>query len=464
MKACPSILAGIALLALSGCGGNSTATSPQQGGQTTTTQNQWTWVAGSNMANQPGVYGTQGTPAADNTPGGRQGAVSWTDQSGNFWLFGGIAAASPTTDNYINDLWKYGSGQWTWVGGSNSYNQAGIYGTEDTSAPGNIPGARFSAVSWKDASGNFWLFGGLGLDSTGSSEFLNDLWEYSAGQWTWIGGSNVGIQNQPGIYGTEGVAAPGNLPGERSYAMSWTDPSGNFWLFGGTGWDSTGALGNLNDLWKYSSGEWTWMGGANVVGQPGTYGVQGTAAAGNTPGARWGASTWTDASGNLWLFGGSSGTNSYIPLNDLWKYSAGQWTWMGGSNIPAQNGVYGTLGVAAANNAPGARILSSTWVDAAGNLWLFGGGGHDSEGNVDQLNDVWRFSSGQWTWAGGSNIAGQQGTYGTLGTAALANIPGGRSEAVGWVDASGNFWLFGGMGYDATGTLGQLNDLWKYGP
>jgi hypothetical protein len=459
MRAFISIFAGIALLACSGCGGSSTGTSTQQGPTP-----EWTWAAGSNTANQSGVYGTQGMPASGNTPGGRDGALSWTDNSGNFWLFGGIANPSSTADNYFNDLWKYSASQWTWMGGSNNYNQAGIYGTQGTPASGNIPGARFSAVSWKDASGNFWLFGGLGLDVNGRSELLNDLWEYSAGQWTWIGGSNVGIQNQPGIYGTEGTAAPGNVPGARSNAVSWTDASGNFWLFGGTGWDSTGALGNLNDLWKYSAGEWAWMGGANVTSQPGTYGVQGTPAAGNTPGARFGSVPWTDPSGNLWLFGGSSGTNTFIPLNDLWKYSGGQWTWMSGSNLPDQNGVYGAPGVPASANSPGSRVGAVTWTDAAGNLWLSGGDGYDSAGDVDELNDLWEYSAGKWAWMGGSNLVGESGIYGTLGSATSGNTPGGRSLAVGWTDTSGNFWLFGGLGYDAAGTLGQLNDLWMYQP
>jgi len=28
---------------------------------------------------------------------------------------------------------------------------------------------------------------------------------------------------------------------------------------------------------------------------------------------------------------------------------------------------------------------------------------------------------------------------------------------------SGEFWLFGGCGYDISGSRGYLNDLWKYG-
>jgi hypothetical protein len=59
---------------------------------------------------------------------------------------------------------------------------------------------------------------------------------------------------------------------------------------------------------------------------------------------------------------------------------------------------------------------------------------------------------------------GQSGVYGTLGVAASTNIPGGRQNAVSWIDASGNLWLFGGDGKDSTGTSTRLNDLWKLHP
>jgi len=435
---------------------------------------QWTWEAGSNSVNSGGVYGTQGTAAAGNLPGARYGSSSWTDSSGNFWLFGGVGYDATGTAGYINDLWRYSpsSAQWSWVSGADASNAGGVYGTLGASAAANVPGARQAASSWIDASGNLWLFGGIGYDATGARGNLNDLWRYSpsSGQWSWVSGGNaVGAS---GVYGTQGTAAAGNVPGARSSANSWIDSSGNLWLFGGAGIDSTGVEGNLNDLWRYSpgSGQWTWISGGNVAKASGIYGTQGTAATGNVPGGRNASSAWIDSSGNLWLFGGYGydSIGSVGRLNDLWKYdpSSAQWTWIGGEAVANATGVYGTLGTAASGNLPGSRQAASSWVDGSGHLWLFGGVGYDSVGAVGNLDDLWRYdlSSAEWTWIGGSAGHNVSGVYDTLGTGSPATVPPARNASSSWIDSSGNLWLFGGNGYDASGAFGYLNDLWQYNP
>jgi N-acetylneuraminic acid mutarotase len=359
------------------------------------------------------------------------------------------------------------SNEWTWMGGSSMLNSqfngpSGIYGDLGVPASGNVPGGRNNAVSWIDQSGNFWLFGGNGYDSTGAFNVLNDLWEFvpSTNQWAWMSGSS--IADQPGIYGTLGTAAAANVPGARVGAVSWTDTSGNFWLFGGSGLGAGATVGPLNDLWIFNPDfdQWTWMGGTGTkAGVAGVYGTLGTAAAGNFPGSRAQATSWTDIYGDLWLFGGDGydSKGSLGSLNDLWEFvpSSGQWAWIAGSKTANGTGVYGTLDTPAAGNTPGARIASQTWVDFSGNLWLFGG---------SQYNDLWVFNTGynEWTWMGGSTTVSAPGVYGTLGTPAAANMPGGRTWSTGWIDSSANLWLFGGSGLDAKGRLGWLNDLWEY--
>jgi N-acetylneuraminic acid mutarotase len=426
---------------------------------------EWTWINGSEFRNQAGTYGTQGIAAPTNIPGGKNGAAAWTDAAGSFWLLGGYGAAADGSLAYLNDMWKYSAGEWTWVGGSQGTNPYGTYGTKGTPAPGNFPGGRNNAIAWTDSAGTFWLFGGYGWGATGAVGYLNDLWTYSAGEWTWISGSNG--TNQLGTYGTLGVPALSNVPGARYGAAVWTDQAGNFWLFGGIGSDWAGATGDLNDLWKYSGGEWTWISGSNMVNQAGVYGTKGTAAPTNTPGARNSTISWVDSQGTFWLFGGVGldSTASTGFLNDLWKYSGGQWTWVAGANLINQGGSYGTQGITSPSNFPSARHGAVGSLHTQ-NLLVFGGIGTDpvSLANSGVLNDLWTDVGGEWTWIAGSNGVNQPGSYGTQGVPALSNVPGARFGAVVWTDQAGNFWLFGGMGIDANGQNGNLNDLWRYGP
>ncbi|MGH8319985.1 MAG: kelch repeat-containing protein [Steroidobacteraceae bacterium] len=469
--------AGYSIGSVTGCSGTlsgDTYTTGMIDGDCTVTAtfatSDFVWVSGSSSGGARGAYGTEGNASSTNAPGARYGAVGWTDNSGNLWLFGGHGWDSTGTAGDLSDLWEYSpaSGQWTWISGADTVNAVGVYGTQGAASSTNVPGARDGAVSWRDSSGNLWLFGGNGYDSTGAVGSLNDLWEYSpsGGGWIWVSGSSAA--DATGVYGTEGIAASTNVPGARDGAVSWIDSSGNLWLFGGSGYDSTGAAGSLNDLWEYSpsGGAWTWVDGSSTRNAKGAYGTEGVAASANMPGARDGAVSWIDSSGNLWLFGGdgydSVGTSG--ALNDLWEYSpsSGKWTWVSGSNVGGATGIYGSESVAASANVPGARDDAVGWMDTSGNLWLFGGNGYDSTGASGPLNDLWEYSpsSGEWTWTGGSSTYGAIGDYGIEGVAASANVAGARDSAISWV-SNGNLWLFGGYGYDSTAPGNYLNDLWQ---
>lgn len=358
------------------------------------TTNQWTWTKGDSTANQPGIYGILGTAAAVNKPGARNGNVSWTDAAGYLWLFGGISRIPGASASIrFSDLWKYNpsTNQWVWIKGDSAANQGGIYGMLGIASVTNNPGARNGSVSWTDAAGNFWLFGGNGRSTNTTVGDLNDLWKYNpaTNEWTWVKGDS--LANRQGIYGTIGTADAANKPGGRAGSARWTDAEGNFWLFGGTGYTGQSNYGYLNDLWKYNptTNQWTWVNGTTLVDQKGIYGTLGTPAAVNIPGARSGGVTWTDASGNFWLFGGTSisAASDGIYLNDLWKYNppTNQWAWIKGDSTANLQGIYGTMGMAAVTNKPGARSGNVTWTDAAGNFWLFGG-----YNSFSLLNDLWK--------------------------------------------------------------------------
>jgi N-acetylneuraminic acid mutarotase len=384
----------------------------------------WTWVSGSSIGgNVLGVYGTQGVASLGNVPGQRSELVSWADKTGNFWIFGGKGLDSTGVSiGRLNDLWKFNptTREWTWVSGSSTMQQnapqwpgqPGIYGTKGQPSASNVPGGRHDATGWIDSAGNLWLFGGIGYDSMGTPGDLNDLWEFNptTSEWTWVSGASTtplnssGGNGQVGVYGTQGVPAAGNVPGGRFGAVSWIDSAGNLWLFGGYGVDSTGSKpGDLNDLWEFdpAAKTWTWMSGADTVNAVGVYGTQGVAAAANVPGARYSAVSWTDSSSNLWLFGGSffnpaaTPQAAYAYLNDVWKFNAATktWTWMSGADTPNALGVYGTQGVPAADNMPGARYLAVSWTDSSGDFWLFGGWYENADGAGTQIyfNDLWRY-------------------------------------------------------------------------
>jgi hypothetical protein len=328
--------------------------------------------------------------------------------------------------------------------------------------------------------------------------------------WTWIDGTNTAGIDLPvkPVYGSFPGSAPTtlpnpftNTPGARYGAAGWIDSYGSLFLFGGHGWQlsggsNTGTLSTaMNDMWVcdmsfYDYCQWQLVGGydptpvtinnvATTVGAQiiADAQIQGGGGYNTTPFARLGAAAWTDASGNFWLFGGSDGNNF---LCDMWMYNhsalapstyqtkEGAWSSFSPavcgsfSDVP---GSYSTLPV-----YPGSRTNPVTWVDGSGNLWLFGGYGYDGQSpnaTLGFLNDLWKFSTATktWTFVSGGNTfkANQNGAYGAQGTAASTNMPGGRQEAVGWADANGNLWLFGGEGLDSTGIPnGILDDLWVY--
>lgn len=446
--------------------------------------NDWTWMDGPKTGNSYGKASATPncSPVDLDTPGGTKYPATWTDKSGNLWQFSGYGYSHlqsiPNQPSFFSELWEY-------TGTKNYFAGCGNYWfmvSADASVAG--PEARWGAVTWTDqTTGNLWLFGG----QDGATNFLNDLWEYNIGTQTWT--YHSGGAGEPGVYGTKGTPAASNLPGGRWGAAFHQDSNGVLWMFGGFGCDSTGtncSNGLLNDLWRFSGGEWTWVSGSNVMNQTGVYGTQGTAASSNVPGGRQASVCWSDTGGNFWMFGGYdlSPTGQPNAFNDLWMFDGTQWTWVAGANSVNQTAVYGTQGMAAPTNVPGARWSPASWsdIDVSGHtrLWIFGGQGFDATGN-GSLADLWAFTldpaspaANQWTWVKGPNSVSQAGTYHLPNNPVVwpyvLDNPGSRSGTGFWYapDAFGNaqFFMFGGQGFDAGGTNGNmlLSDLWRYLP
>jgi PKD repeat protein len=409
-------------------------------------QGMWTWISGTDVVGDPGVYGTQGIPSVSNYPPGLYEYSEWKDLQGNFWLYGGW-------DPGYSDLWKYNplTNEWTWVKGNGSTFQAPVYGTLGVPDPANTPGERsYCAVSWVDVNGNLWLFGG--------STTRNDLWKYdiSTNEWTWTSGSN--LLNSSAVFGTKGVPSAANVPGATNESCSaWTDSLNNLWMFGGGDYN----YDNRNDLWRYSitTNEWTWMSGSGLPNTADVYGTKGIPSATNCPGGRTSYAKWKDPTGNFWLMGGAQ----YPQLkDDVWKFDPGtnQWTWMAGTNAWDDPGVYQTTCTLDSINRPGSRLEHrSTVQDNCGRFWLFGG----MTPNSTFLNDLWVFDHNQakWMWVSGTNTPNQPNNYGIMGVPAATNSPASRWGSISWWGDDDKFYLFGGNNNNVGPNFG---DLWVYTP
>jgi hypothetical protein len=289
----------------------------------------------------------------------------------------------------------------------------------------------------------------------------NCVFSQTPGEWVWLHGDS--ITNNPGMFGIPGVPDPANYPPSLYEACEWTDHDGNFWLLGGL--NGIGLI--YGDLWKYNplTNEWTWMNGSAIPFDPGNYGTQGVPSPLNHPPHRtFGANSWVDDDGNLWLFGGAKSAEAY---SDLWKYdiSTNEWTWMKGPSSTLQLGIYGTKGIPDPANNPGSRSETAvSLTDNAGDLWLFGG--YSGVTNpLESFNDLWRFniSTNMWTWMKGSSVTDQPSVYGIKESEDSANTPGARVCYTNWKDLNGNFWIYGG---DEDWNLGfnNRNDLWRFNP
>lgn len=322
---------------------------------------------------------------------------------------GGVTVT--TTLGLFNDLWKYNtaSGVWTLINVDDAsdvnvptfQDANGRYGNLGLATDSNIPPPRSQATGkeWVE-SGNLYLFGGNGKDSTGEVGLLNDLWVYtvSTNQWTWIGGSNT--HSEGGTYGTQGTGSTTNIPGSRrggTTSVNRSTSTTQFLFHGGFGFGLSGGAGHLSDLWQFtpSSLEWTYLAGTDQRNEVGSYPATHERVPGSYPGGRSNSAGWTDSKYRFFLLGGfgyGSTPNTTGHLNDMWVYDDSTWYFLKGSSEVDQTGTYGVRGTQAPANQPGARFGSGTWVDTNNDLWFFGGNGFPAAGAAGELKDVWQYN------------------------------------------------------------------------
>ncbi len=286
------------------------------------------------------------------------------------------------------------------------------------------------------------------------------------GIWTWVNGDTAHWQVP--VHGVAGTYDNSNHPSGGYEGVSWTGKDGRFWYFESHYRDAGNGASWGSDLWCYDPAieQWAWVKGPAAPNHSGHYGIQGVESPDNLPPARgFGAASWTDTSGGLWMFGGYAYIGNDVYYADLWRYDpvTNNWTWMSGPQQPDMAPVWGEQGVPAPANQPGSRHeIIATWVDQSNDLWLFGGMYFDN--GLPIGSDLWRYSieDNVWTWMKGPNTPWSPGTYGIRGVEDPQNSPAARWAATTWTDRHGDLWLFGGR--RSNNWVEDLNDMWRYRP
>lgn len=346
--------------------------------------NEWTWMKGPNdtLCN-PGSWGIQGVSSPTNyPPTSIFVAASWVDNTGDLWMFQGGGCLPNWGGVDWNALWRYhiATNEWTWMKGTDTINDQGVWGIMGVPDTANYPRNRDEcAATWVDNQNNLWMFGGTGR---------NDLWRYNipTNTWTWMKGTQA--WNSAGVYSTIGIEDSLNTPGARGCYSRWIDNNGNLWLFGGSVYNS---LDSYNDLWRYnvSTNNWTWMKGSNGINGLPFYSNLCTYSVLNVPRSLYETrACWKDVSGNFWFFGGAHNFDVY---NDLWKYclQSNEWVLMSGNGTANPSGFWGTQGISSPLNHPNGRYGSVSWSDNNNHLYFYGGGSTPGNG---QYNDLWMFT------------------------------------------------------------------------
>lgn len=296
-------------------------------------------------------------------PIGRRGVAFWEDGDGDWWFWGGRSMAQVDS----HELWKFTRGT--------AGDAAQWYNMTPTGAN---PPAAYDAAHWVGPDGNFWLLqatkiwkytiaDGTWADMTPGDipAFTWPLWVVGANFWKGDNGDfYLHGDNNSTVWRYTIASDPDNLrwlkynaphitpdpwPVSRTLSQSWISKEGELYLFGGQ--EQYSGFPRC-DFWKFNtvSNKWTRMDFGGIW-----------------PLRICSAATWTDKTGDLWMYGGyvvQSGSS--ITQDSLWQFTlateptAPRWV----KHNPTSSG-----------NAPWPApvYMGRGWMDAEGAMWLYGG-------------------------------------------------------------------------------------------
>lgn len=220
----------------------------------------------------------------------------------------------------------------------------------------------------------------------------------------------------------------------------------------------------------FCAGAWAWIDGSDHGNQKNKlHGIH------DYPGSRFGASSWQDSDGIVWIYGGQKyGRNT--PLDELWSLDVKNQDWnfhrfenkttskqqpppcFGCASCRYGNrvvvfGLSSTFIFHMENEywtalrnlsvSPSPRSHSAYWCDSAkGILWLFGG-----QTSKEKFGDFWRFSFQEMQWI---EVKPPSNT---------SVVPDRCSKASAWILSSGDLHMFGGSTHS-----GLTSNFWQFSP
>ncbi|KAI3655778.1 hypothetical protein MP638_004108 [Amoeboaphelidium occidentale] len=379
------------------------------------------------------------------------------------YIFGGfVLRVDVPSPRLTSDVWKCDFSRdqgvsWTWIHGSNQYNDPGIYTEIGDQNSVVYPSARYSYAQFYDHdSRKFYMFGGYGLDNSGNEGALGDHWSYNvdSNSFVWLGGSNQA--SAPSNY-TIGVESASNkIGGLYAPAFVYSHARKEFFIFGGA---TENAFFNI--IWRYkaSNNMFTALSGDTNI-EASVIISFGELHPGNMPSGRAGSSVIVTGEGKIYVFGGAG----YFPLidyeeslvysatNELWVYDldSNMWALVAGSKYANNEGIFSNDPTIA---CPGSRLFFNLLYDYANNAALFQGGRNLGYKDSTLYSDEWIFNltSHEWTYIRGHDLHGEPATYGSYRVPNPDNRPGWRYLSSVYY-AENEAYLFGGAAH---------GDLWK---
>ncbi len=393
----------------------------------------WTLLMGDNVGNQVTEV-TAGLDSGDDHktthshPGSRESAVSWMDQSGQAWMFGGVGFDKSLSGgvHVLDELWKFNLVQQEW-------SLISVKGQNKRTLPS--PGGRHSAAACGVHNLVFVTFGG----ENGFGKVSNELWMFDIQNLNWLQ-----LESASG-------------PVARKQMAYWCMHDAII-IFGGIAEDNV----ILDDMWRFSllNFKWTEIHLSKTPDTPpgrsgslphGHSGSLPHGGSGSLPHGRSGPLCWKSSDNQLYMFSGKTiekeehGHKTYF-LPDMWVFNTTDKFWYLITNGAKSN-----------DDIPQPRIDGICWNDK-GSLWLYGGQTCDSQSKICSiLSDLWIFSldTQQWTRANTASISYTSSCHGRN----IKNSPGRRYGSTAW-SHQGIKLLFGGLGIDQRNRTSYLDDLW----